>query len=56
MKKKKVKPVLAQGEEVKVKSYLDMIAPTTQTTKVRNEILRFVPVLSNRNPFSIKNS
>lgn len=28
MKKKKVKPVLAQGEEVKVKSYLDMIAPS----------------------------
>ena len=27
-KKKKVKPVLAQGEEVKVKSYLDMIAPS----------------------------
>ena len=28
MKKKKVKPMLAQGEEVKVKSYLDMIAPS----------------------------
>ena len=28
MKKKKVKPVLAQGEEVKVKSFLDMIAPS----------------------------
>lgn len=28
MKKKKIKPVMPQGEEVKVKSYLDMIAPS----------------------------
>jgi len=28
LKKKKIKPVMPQGEEVKVKSYLDMIAPS----------------------------
>ena len=34
MKKKKIKPVMPQGEEVKVKSYLDMIAPS---------VLKFFP-------------
>ena len=28
MKKKKVKPVIPQAEEVKVKSFFDMVAPS----------------------------